>query len=106
MQVAFIGLGNVGGKLAGNLVRSEHALVVHDLNRAAAEPLIAAGAGWSDSPAQAAGLDWDQKIQAVLVPATQPWKELMFIPALLLLALIVLMQRKRSEAIMPATAQT
>ena len=34
MQVAFIGLGNVGGKLAGNLARSGHALVVHDLNEA------------------------------------------------------------------------
>ncbi|MBS03340.1 MAG: 3-hydroxyisobutyrate dehydrogenase [Gammaproteobacteria bacterium] len=54
MQVAFIGLGNVGGKLAGNLARSGHALVVHDLNEAVVAPLVAAGARWSDSPAQAA----------------------------------------------------
>ena len=38
MQVAFIGLGNVGGKLAGNLARSGHALVVHDLNEAVGYP--------------------------------------------------------------------
>ena len=57
-----------------------------------------------DSPAATAGLDWDQKIQAVLVPASQPWKELMFIPALILLGLIVLVQRRRNDAAVSATA--
>jgi hypothetical protein len=58
-----------------------------------------------DSPAQAAGLDWDQTIRGVLVPQSQPWKELMFIPALIVLGLIVLVQRRRSDhAQVPATA--
>jgi hypothetical protein len=58
-----------------------------------------------DSPAQAAGLDWDQKIRGVLVPQSQPWKELMFIPALIVLGLIVLVQRRRRDhAQIPATA--
>jgi TRAP transporter 4TM/12TM fusion protein len=51
-----------------------------------------------DSAAQKAGLAFDQKIESVLVPNPQPWKELMFIPALAVLALIVFMQRRRREA--------
>lgn len=47
------------------------------------------------SVAQKAGLDWDQQVLLVRAPADQPWKELMFIPALLLLGLIYAMQRKR-----------
>ena len=49
------------------------------------------------SPAADAGLDWDQVITGVLVPSDQPWKELMFIPALLVLGLIVLLQRGRKS---------
>jgi len=48
-----------------------------------------------DSPAQAAGLEWDQKIEAVRAPTGQPPKELMFIPALLLLGGVVALQRMR-----------
>ena len=47
------------------------------------------------SPAQKAGMDWDQKIIKVRVPESQPWKELMYLPALLLLGLIIVLQRKR-----------
>lgn len=49
------------------------------------------------SVAQKAGLDWDQVVLLVRAPANQPWKELMYIPALLLLGLIYVMQRKRRE---------
>ena len=50
MRVGFIGLGNVGGKLAGTLLRNGVDLTVRDLDRSAAEPFLAAGAGWADSP--------------------------------------------------------
>src|SRR5579871_1564868 len=50
MQYGFIGLGNLGAHLAGSLVCDGFSLTVHDLNRSAAEPLIAAGAHWADSP--------------------------------------------------------
>ncbi|SFD56459.1 TRAP transporter permease [Roseivivax sediminis] len=50
-----------------------------------------------DSAAQDAGLDWDQEVLRVLQPQWQPSKYLMFIPAFLLLALIVWMQRGRAE---------
>jgi hypothetical protein len=47
------------------------------------------------SAAQEAGFDWDQKITRVLAPADQPSKYWMFIPALLLLGLVVMLQRGR-----------
>ena len=49
MQVGFIGLGNVGAKLAGSLLRNGFALQVHDIERAAAAPLIGEGARWAES---------------------------------------------------------
>ena len=50
MRYGFIGLGNLGAHLAGSLVREGFALTVHDLQRASANPLIAAGARWAESP--------------------------------------------------------
>ncbi len=54
MKVGFIGLGNVGAKLAGSLLRNGFDLWVHDLNKTAAEPFLAQGAHWADSPADMA----------------------------------------------------
>jgi hypothetical protein len=51
-----------------------------------------------DSAAQNAGLDWDQEVLRVLKPVPQLSKYLMFIPALLLLGLIVFLQRGRAES--------
>ncbi|HEX3881520.1 MAG TPA: NAD(P)-dependent oxidoreductase [Stellaceae bacterium] len=50
MKVGFIGLGMMGKGMAANLQKAGHQLVVHDLRRAAAEPYIANGASWADSP--------------------------------------------------------
>ena len=33
MKIGFIGLGNVGGKLAGNLLRNKFDLIVRDLDK-------------------------------------------------------------------------
>ncbi|MEM7177285.1 MAG: NAD(P)-dependent oxidoreductase [Pseudomonadota bacterium] len=55
MRIGFIGLGNVGGKLAGSLVRNGHDVIVRDLDRAVARPFLEAGAGWAESPAEMAG---------------------------------------------------
>ena len=49
-RVGFIGLGNVGGKLAGSLLRNGVDLFVRDLDRAAAQPFLDDGAHWGDSP--------------------------------------------------------
>ncbi len=48
-----------------------------------------------DSPAQNAGFDFDQVISKLLVPIDQPPKQLFYIPALGLLLVIYLLQRRR-----------
>jgi 3-hydroxyisobutyrate dehydrogenase len=50
MKIGFIGLGMMGSGMAANLQKAGHELVVHDLRRAAAEPYLAAGAVWADTP--------------------------------------------------------
>ena len=50
MNIGFIGLGNVGGKLAGSLLRNGCRLTVHELNKDLAKPLLEGGAQWADSP--------------------------------------------------------
>jgi 3-hydroxyisobutyrate dehydrogenase len=50
MKIGFIGLGTMGAHMAANLQKGGYALVVHDVNRAAAEKHLAAGAEWADSP--------------------------------------------------------
>ncbi len=52
MKVGFIGLGNVGGKLAGSLLRNCIDLTVHDLNGAFVEGFVARGARAGGGPAQ------------------------------------------------------
>jgi 3-hydroxyisobutyrate dehydrogenase-like beta-hydroxyacid dehydrogenase len=54
MQVGFIGLGTMGGKMAANLQKAGYHLVVHDTRRDAATPHLAAGAVWADTPRQVA----------------------------------------------------
>ena len=49
MHVGFIGLGNVGAKLAGSVLRNGLILTVRDLDKASAEPLVAQGANFGDS---------------------------------------------------------
>jgi len=54
MRVGFIGLGNVGGKLAGSLLRNGYDLTVRDLSEASAAVLLDDGAVWADSGAEVA----------------------------------------------------
>ena len=49
MRVGFVGLGNVGAKLAGSLLRNGHTLCVRDVDKAAAADLLSAGAIWAES---------------------------------------------------------
>lgn len=52
MKVGFIGLGNVGGKLSGSLLRNGVDLSVHDLNADLVAQFVARGAKAGGSPAQ------------------------------------------------------
>ena len=50
MKVGFIGLGNVGGKLSGSLLRNGFDLTVRDLDKDVAQPFLDEGAHWAESP--------------------------------------------------------
>lgn len=54
MKIGFIGLGNVGGKLANSLMRNGFELVVRDLDHAVAQPFLDNGAQWAESPKELA----------------------------------------------------
>ena len=50
MRIGFIGLGNMGGPMAENLIKAGHELIVNDARPEAAGPHLAKGAKWADSP--------------------------------------------------------
>ena len=51
MKVGFIGLGNVGGKLSGSLLRNGTDLAVHDLDQSLVDAMCAKGARDGQTPA-------------------------------------------------------
>ncbi len=53
-HVALIGLGTMGSGIAGNILAAGFPLTVWNRTRERAEPLLARGARWADSPAAAA----------------------------------------------------
>ncbi len=55
MHYGYIGLGNLGANCAGCLLKAGFDLTVHDLNRAAGDPLVARGAHWAQSVEALAG---------------------------------------------------
>jgi 3-hydroxyisobutyrate dehydrogenase len=50
MRIGFIGLGNMGGPMALNVLKGGHTMVVNDIRRDAAAPHLKQGAAWADSP--------------------------------------------------------
>ncbi|MBY4676404.1 TRAP transporter permease [Marinobacterium arenosum] len=50
-----------------------------------------------DSAAEKAGLQFDQRVTAIEVPQSQPAKELIYLPTLLLLVMLALAQRRRKR---------
>ncbi|WP_372872677.1 3-hydroxyisobutyrate dehydrogenase [Shewanella sp.] len=65
-SVAFIGLGNMGGPMAANLIKAGHQVKVFDLNPAAVEALMAQGAG---SGACAQEIAKDADVVVSMLPA-------------------------------------
>src|SRR5437016_7441729 len=51
MKIGFIGLGIMGSRMAADLQKHGHSLVVFNRTREKAEPLMAEGAEWADPPA-------------------------------------------------------
>lgn len=54
MKIGFIGLGNVGGKLAGSILRNGYDLTVRDLNQDFVDGFVARGANSAASPKELA----------------------------------------------------
>lgn len=54
MKIGFIGLGNMGGPMALNLIKAGHTLVVYDIRKDSAAPHLSQGAKWAESPQAAA----------------------------------------------------
>ena len=53
-KLAFVGLGIMGGHMAGRLLDAGHALTLYTRTRSKADHLLARGAAWADTPAAAA----------------------------------------------------
>ncbi|WP_254459630.1 3-hydroxyisobutyrate dehydrogenase [Xanthomonas sacchari] len=102
-RIAFIGLGNMGGPMAVNLVRAGHVLRVFDLNPAALAAAAAAGAHAADSAVAAVV---DAEVVISMLPASRHVEDL-FLGAQGLLAHIpagaLLID---SSTIAPASART
>jgi len=54
MEIGFIGLGNMGGPMAANLLKAGHSLTVFDLSTTALQAAVDAGARTAASPREAA----------------------------------------------------
>ena len=53
-NIAFLGLGAMGSRMAAHLIKAGHKLTVWNRTPKAAEALLAAGATWAKTPAEAA----------------------------------------------------
>lgn len=69
MRIGFIGLGNMGGPMARNLLRAGHELTVFDLAEASVAAAVEAGAVAADSISALAGSDLELII--TMLPAAQ-----------------------------------
>jgi len=67
MKVGFIGLGNVGGKLAGSLLRNKFDLTVIDLDSSLTKDFVANGASATNSPKELA-----QKVDIIITCLPSP----------------------------------
>ncbi|NOT41442.1 MAG: NAD(P)-binding domain-containing protein, partial [Alphaproteobacteria bacterium] len=68
MRIGFIGLGNMGGPMAANLVKAGHDVAVFDMASAAVEKAVAAGAHSRGSASDAAR---EQDAVVTMLPAGQ-----------------------------------
>jgi len=52
MNIGFIGLGIMGSRMAANLIKKGHKLIVHNRTKDRAKPLLDHGAVWAATPAE------------------------------------------------------
>src|SRR5512143_2770033 len=66
MRIGFIGLGNMGGPMAANLIKAGHQLAAFDMMKPAVEKAVAQGAHAASSANEAAR---DAEIVVTMLPA-------------------------------------
>jgi 3-hydroxyisobutyrate dehydrogenase len=71
-RIGFIGLGNMGGPMAANLVKAGHAVTGHDLSQASLQALKAAGGQVAASAAEAA---FGAEVVITMLPAGEHVRE-------------------------------
>jgi 3-hydroxyisobutyrate dehydrogenase-like beta-hydroxyacid dehydrogenase len=54
MNIGFIGIGQMGKHMSNRILEAGHSLIVHDLKKEAAMPLVKKGARWVDTPREVA----------------------------------------------------
>jgi 3-hydroxyisobutyrate dehydrogenase-like beta-hydroxyacid dehydrogenase len=67
MKVGFIGLGIMGSRMAGNLLKKGNELVVYNRTKEKAEPLVAQGAVLAETPAKVA-----ERVSVIITMLTDP----------------------------------
>lgn len=75
--IGFIGLGAMGGGMAANIVKAGHDLVVHDIDRAKVDALVARGATAAASPAE---IGAKAARTVTMVETTQQTEDILFGP--------------------------
>src|SRR5262245_10777329 len=73
MRIGFIGLGNMGGPMAANLLKAGYDVTVFDLSSPAVQSLVGQGAKSADSPAAVARADVE--VILTMLPAAQHVKQ-------------------------------
>ncbi|MGI6879226.1 NAD(P)-dependent oxidoreductase [Microbacterium sp. gxy059] len=74
MKIGFIGLGVMGGPMAGHLLRAGHDLTVHTRSQEKADELVAAGAVWVDAPRDMSDVD----VVITMLPDSPEVEEVLF----------------------------
>jgi 3-hydroxyisobutyrate dehydrogenase-like beta-hydroxyacid dehydrogenase len=67
MKVGFIGMGIMGSRMAANLLKKGHELVLYNRTREKAKPLLDQGASWADTPA-----DVGRRVPVIITMLSKP----------------------------------
>ena len=67
MRIGFIGLGIMGSRMAANLQKKGHELIVYNRTKQKADPLVANGAVWAPTPADVA-----KKVTVIITMLSKP----------------------------------
>lgn len=70
-HLGFVGVGRMGGAMAGRLIDAGYRLIIHDVNESAVAPLVSRGARAMSSPA-AVGSEAETVLVSLPTPDVVP----------------------------------